>query len=363
MAALARLQASSCATPLLDLFTQVSGVLTDVEEVSFQIYDKTTGVGVQVYPALLGSKTPVDVDTDCPGGDRLSAGHYVARWTVPSNENLGTHYIKWYFKLNGSSPEQTFIEEFEVLAEVVGMADPRASYCLIQDLRDEGVASSYSDSFLANRIKLASRQIDKWTGRHFYPKAQTLKVDGRGGPMVLLGVPIIAVSSVLFDTTPYSPSTTPIEMDLIRVYNRHLTQELLDPDDRDNPKIELFQPAESLTHYSRAYSWGRLVFPDGQQNVTIEGIFGYTDPNGTSTGETPLLIKQACMLLVVRSLEKLGSGARNPGLASRITSERTRDQAVTYAPLTNAEKGAFSGDAEIDGILCQFLRPPHLGAA
>lgn len=368
MGALARLQTADCSLPILDLFTSVNGILTDVYAVSYQIFDKTSGSGVQVFPATPGNKAAVDVAHDCPVGGRLSAGRYVATWTVPDDENIGTHYIKWFFQLTSTTPEQTFIEEFEVLPEVAGFnQSPEESYVLVSDLRDEGVPSSVSDSFLSKRIALASRFVDNATKRFFYPKAMTITVDGRGGNKILLSDPIIAISEVLFDTTPWAPSATQIELELVKVYNRHLTQGLTSPDDRNNPKLELFHPAEMLNHYgSYRSTWSRLVFPVGQQNVTITGVFGYTDPDGTNTqGKTPELIKHVTKLIVFKELARMSNtSARFDARARhRLTSERTRDQAYTLEPLGTLRGAFFTGDPEIDNILAHYMRPPALGAA
>lgn len=76
---------------------------------------------VQVYPAVAGARAPVDVSALCPAGDKLSTGHFVARWTPPINEAIGSHEIRWFFRLTPASPEQTFREEFEVLVDVAGV--------------------------------------------------------------------------------------------------------------------------------------------------------------------------------------------------------------------------------------------------
>lgn len=368
MAALARLQSSSCANPVLDLFTAVSGLLTDVYSIQYQIFDKSSGTSVQIFPPTPGDKALVDVADDCPTGDHLDTGHYVARWDVPGNENLGAHQIQWFFQLTSSSPVQTYIEEFEILAEVVGSADgPDSSYAFVQDFRDEGLTNTdlYSDAYLQQRITLASRMIERATKRFFYPKSMAIKVNGSGGPKILLSDPIIAVSEVLFDVTPWEPSATLIEPDLLRIYNRHLTQQLTSPDDRNNPKIELFNPAMMLRHYgSVRSSYSSLVFPPGQQNVSVTGVFGYTEFDGSSTGKTPDLIRHACKLLVFREIDRMSKTAArfDRHVRQRLTSERTRDQAYTLEPLGSA-KGFFTGDPEIDNILAIFLRPPAFGAA
>ena len=57
-----------------------------------------------------------------------------------------------------ASPEQTFKEEFEVLAEVVGTG--QLAYCPIQDLRDEGfTAQQVSDLRLSRPTRCLNLQL------------------------------------------------------------------------------------------------------------------------------------------------------------------------------------------------------------
>jgi len=356
MAALARSQSSSPTNPALDLFTQVSGVLTDVDSVTFQVFDKSTGTAVQVYPTTPGNKQAVNVDDDVPTGDRLGLGHYLARWTVPSNENLGTHYVKWFIKLTPSSPEQVYLEEFEVLAEVVGASDLNSNYLLVADLREEGYfdTTRYPDSLLQKKIAFASRLIETATKRFFYPKQLTVTIDGRGGPTLLFSDPIISIEYVRPLSLEFTQSELPyFETNEYRVYNRHITQNLTEPDDRDNPKIEMAR--ESWWRYSNGT---RQTFARGPQNVEVKGWFGYTDYNGTAKGQTPELIKYAAKLIVRKYLLRVSSGG-GPG-ADRVVSETTRDQSVSYsAPRVG---GLITSDPEIDQLLANYYRPPGLGA-
>lgn len=363
MPSIARGQTSDCTSQLLDLFTRVSGVLTDMSAVSFQIFDKVSLPSpVQVYPS---SGRQVVSLTDCPSGDKVGTGHYVARWTVPGAEAIGTHEVRWFFKLTSSSPEQSYVEEFDVLA--VSSSAPH-EYATVQQLRDEGVTvSQASDGALLSRIRLNSALIDRWTGRWFWPKSKVLLIDGNGGRLLQIGPSIISISEIrllgqgsLYLTSPDEV----VETVDYRVYNRHLTEDLTDPDDRNNPKIEWlsFDPI-----------YGRLPgvipvgqFPRGVQNVQITGVFGYTDYDGTPTGKTPDLINRACMLLVVRDLGKLADvdtrdEQRN---RQRVTSLRTRDQSITWAGPVSGTRGvgAWSGDPEIDNIIASYCRPPTLGA-
>jgi hypothetical protein len=68
------------------------------------------------------------------------------------------------------------------------------------------------------------------------------------------------------------------------VYNRHLSQGLTGEDDRDAPGIELVgdQPRYRYLYganYSGRYSGSYFdTLSSGNQNILIEGVFGYTDP-------------------------------------------------------------------------------------
>ena len=103
MPALARGQPSDCQNPVLDLFTQVNGILVDVAVLGFQVFDVSDPQKqlnpVQVFPATVGVRATVNAATLCPAGDKLSTGHFVARWTPPIDEAIGSHEIRWFFRL------------------------------------------------------------------------------------------------------------------------------------------------------------------------------------------------------------------------------------------------------------------------
>lgn len=356
MPALARNQPSNCQNPVLDLFTQVSGVLVDVAQLEFQVFDVSDAGKqqnpVQVYPASPGERSPVLISALCPGGAKISTGHYVATWTPPVDEAIGTHEVRWYFKLTTASPEQTFREEFEVLAEVDGFS--MRGYAFVSDFRSEGISPAQaSDARLQALISSASRYVERITARFFEPRAQTLTLDGTGSKTLALGQPIIAIESAAIDSSPYSIADLHLDVSLYKVYNRHLTQGLFIPDDRDNPKLEFF---------SFGGSQG-IVWPRGAQNVTVRGVFGYTEPDGSLVGRTPTLIRHATKLLVMRELAPLGSVDKREDAQRRfrLTSERTRDQSYTLEALQL--HGSFTGDPEIDNILVAFQRPADFGAA
>jgi hypothetical protein len=338
----------------LDLYTQVSGVLTDIYSLEFQIFDATTGTAVQVYPATLGDRQVVDVGTLCPTGGKLGTGHYVAAWTVPDAEPIGTHQVKWYFKLTSGSPEQIFTEEFEVLLVSVFAG---SGYAPVQDFRDQGITTAQAtDEQLTAIIIRASRFIEKATRRFFEPRAMVVDLDGSGGSHLFLDQPIIAIDSIDEDDSEVQLSPEPE----VKVYNRHLTQGLLHPDDRDNPKIEFTSAASTFdTRRSARRRWR-----PGEQNVRVGGIFGYTDPEPPNpTGKTPDLIRRVCVMLGMRDVFPIGSDeAIAASLAGRVTEERTRDQSVSYSPRravgTAASATPWTDDPEINTILDMYRAPP-----
>ena len=355
MAALSRGQASDCTYPVLDIFTTVNGVRTDVAQLEYQVFEKVSDPDnpVQVYPPT--GRATADVSQLCPTGAKLGTGQYVAAYTPDLTELIGTHEIRWYFKLTLSSPEQQMREEFEVLAEVVGATSD--GYTTVSSLRDEGVTTDMaSDARLQKLISLMSQRFDNWTGRWFEPRSRVLLLDGRDTHSLLLDIPIIRITKVLLLYSDFRiTGENELDLDGLRIYNRHLTQGLLQPDDRENPRIE----------WSTTPNCG--YWPQGNQNIQVEGVFGYTDPDGSAYGRTPPDVQRAVELLVVRDLKPLGDidGRFTAQRRYRVTSMTTRDQSIAWGSSGSGTQatGAFSGDPEIDNIVAQYCRPPLMGSA
>jgi hypothetical protein len=322
MQALGRGQRSDISHPALSVFTPMDGVLDDVDVVEYAVVDRTGDAPVQVFP-----------ESGRAAAARLGVGHYVAVYTPPAAAQLGYHAVRWFVR--AAEGELHFETPFEVLAAPIDA--PQPGYCMLQDLRDEGFApEAVSDARLARAIALASRTIERITGRFFEPRRQRIELDGRGSSELLLDEPIIAIEKIeIGGGGPVSGAA---------VYNRHITQGLMLPDDRQNPRIQ-------------------LGFPCGARNVRVTGLFGYTEPAGSPTGTTPLLIREACKRLVVREIPLLADTDRREEARQRyrILQERTREQSYTLDKL--AHPGALTGDPDIDDILVQFMRPADLGAA
>jgi len=338
MAGLARGQTSGCANPALDLYTSVAGQLVDVEALEYQVFDVSTAAKreapVQVFPPA--GRAAVDVAQGCPAGGRLGLGHYVAAWTVPDDEPLGAHEIRWFFRLAPEAPEQTFVEEFDIAPVVAGGV--AHGYCEVADLRAEGVTvAQATDERLAFLIDEASRTIDRLTGWFFTPRLRSYRLDGRGAPSLEPPAPPIRIdglslggSAVSTDPEGLVAVGAPVQPGF------------------DGPRLTL--------------RYGRR-FPRGQGNVEAEGLWGYTEDDGSPHGRTPLEIRRACMMLVLRALPPLGDtdAAGEARSRWRIIEERTRDQ--SYRLDSAGKPGPFTGDPEIDGILARYRRPPTMGAS
>jgi len=391
MPSLGRGQTSDCSNPVLDLFTAVGNppVPTNVDILEFRIFDISTpakrSTPVQVFPLAAGTYQAVDALNDCPTGQRLSVGRYVAEYTVDAAEPLGDHLIEWRFQQTIVHPQETYCEEFTVTPSIVINPDDNL-YCSVAEIRAEGYSEALLPGYTAQQfddriqslIRMASRYVDKVTGRWFY--AQTFDennrfiVDGKGGWItapfdvrsgsrtLMLKIPIIRLDKLFIRSDgTFNPSLTEIDLsgELIQVYNRHING-LTHPDDRENPRIAFIHTRAVQTIASGLFP-APQIFPEGKQNVHIEGVFGYTDPDGSPFGKTPDLIRQATCRLVARDIlldadecEKFAANNKFRILSDKEGSTTIRLQSLWLG-------GAFTGDPRIDTVLMMYRRPPRIG--
>lgn len=347
-----------------------AGSLVDVAEASYEIFTSNYTVA-KAKAALDVTNSP----TDIVPGNRVAKGHYVATWTPGGPDAVGTYFVRWYYKLTIGAQEKFFDEEIELVA--APYRPGRSHYCSVQDLIDQGLPSSVSAARAQRLIETASKYAEHFTGRGagaFEAQHKVVRVDGNDGRAIQLAEPLIAVGpiKVVMDNVAGS-SDLSIVSSALKVYNRHMTSKLVNPDDRDNPKLEFVHGADlGGVNYPYAsasgYRLAALIWPRGQQNIEIEGLFGYTEPDESFVGHTPDMLREAVQLLVFRNLGTIGSGDRAAAAREhRLTLESTRDQSQQFAgPGTGSEsdlKGAFTGDPAIDMLLAQFVRGPQFGAA
>ena len=213
------------------------------------------------------------------------------------------------------------------------------------------------------RSSRAAALIEQATGRIFYPLYRAASHDGRRQSALFFDDAIVALESVTVLGSLTAPD--PIGPDALKVYNRHLSQGVLVPDDRDHPKVEFAAyDAPESTLRSLIY---RSRFPEGAQNVHVRGVFGYREPNGSPRGGVPILVRQCALLLAYRDMFSLVDSDKREDVRRRwqIQSERTRDQSYTLATDSRnaAMVGTITGDPEVDLILSRYRRPPRIGTA
>lgn len=355
MTSLARSQTNDCSAPVIVLHTIFAGQLKDAAVAEFQVFDPS---GAQVIPP--SGRTAIDL-TDCPTGDRLGLGTYAPGFTLSASQPFGKHTIKFFFKETLASTELSYSRRFEVLESV---DDPLATtYAFVTDLRAEGVLqSTATDRVLHRIVALASSYVERITGRFFDARRKNVFIDGRGAPGIRLSDAIVAIGEVALDFGPLTPGEVSVDFQDLLVYNRHITQGLNQPDDRNAPRIELFRIPRQTTRVGIGTS-----FPSGRQNVRVQGVFGFTDPDGSPVGITPRLIRRATELIVLRNLPRISQREKSERArkAWRLLSERGAQSSYQLANLRDnpAFAGRLVGDPEIDQILTSYMRPVAMGAA
>lgn len=237
-----------------------------------------------------------------------------------------------------------------------------AGYVTLADIRNEGFGEALvTDAQIAQAAWIATTLIDRATSQWFEPRRRQFRLDGRGTPDLFLGIPIIGLLDVQVGLPP--ALVVPRTRDSIAIYNRHLTQGLLTPDDRNNPRV--------------GYAAGDGRWTRGTQNVYLDGYFGHTESGPDDAvgetapgsqypvafGRTPALIHHAAILLTVQLMWGLAGGRGEEfRTRSRVVSESTRDQSYTLAPLSAADaEFGITGNVEVDGILALFAAPFSAG--
>ena len=370
---------SSAANPLLSVWISDGRVLVDPDPgtLTFSVYDLSNEEVEAAGGNLVFGPQAVDLTADRlqmdPASSPPEPGHFAAAWPMSGTEPLGLHEIRWswtYTTIPPATPTTqtlaySYAQRFDVLAGV-----PRGlgavGYALVSDFRAEGFEPEMvSDVRLLKLIAEQSRDVEQLTGRWFEPRFMDVAVDGTDGTILLVGPPIIALDGVAIMDDPIAIDPTSRE---IVIYNRHL-RGLTDPDDRNAPRCEIPEVYALIDPYGASYSYSypfpplRLGFPKSSQNVRIQGLFGYTDPDGTTLGCTPAGIRKAVMLLVKRNLPKLACDNElfDARMGGRATQLRTRDQSVSFASAGLGE-GQYTSDLDLDRIISRYARPVRCAA-
>ncbi len=371
-ALLAKGKANDCSNPAVQVFFAQAGFLVNPVKVEFQVFriakDREKISPVQVFPTSVGTKELMDLAA-CPTGSQISPGHFAPQFTL--GKAPGLHEIRYFVTYVTAGAVFEVVRQFELVNNDINT--PFLGYCFPSDIRDEGFeGADPTDARLYRLIQRESRFIENATQRIFVPQVKSFKVDGVQGRDVLLDLPIITVEKVtILDPVLIATIADEIDRDAYRVFNRHLTQQLYTPDDRENPRIAFLRVDDQFGVPPRASSdlllRNREVFPLGVQNVQIDGVFGYTDPDvlrpGDQIGITPDLIREVCVKLVIRNKGKMKNtdDREDAQRRHRLVSEKTLEQSYTLTP--EHLKGFITGDSDIDNVLIQFKRPLQIGVA
>lgn len=321
--------------------------------------------------------------TDEHGKGRI----YILPFAVDAAEPVGIYTAEVTFIVTpmGGSPLSSQVETFtfRVLDESQPFVD--GAYAQIQDMLDNGfpvgnlapTCGGFTFVDAVRALRRATDYVEMITSRTFDARYLSLDEDGTGGPVIQTEKVIIGLTDTAFTFTTFTPADLPIEEGDLRVYNRHIRQNMTEPDDRQDPRVEFLR--SPVYRFPRAQLLGEvdilssfIGFTDSQQNVKFRGMFGYTDFDGSAFGKTPELIKEATLRLAARYIQPLwaqmGGAGSNMSKAGPVKMEKTEDQQVQYtdAGITggnNAFIGNFSGDPEIDQLLVLFMAPPKFGSA
>ncbi len=362
---LAKSEVNDGGNPVVDLWNQVGGQLQNPTSIEFEVFDKIDPAS----PTSIVARRAMNVDEDFPAGDRISTGHFAPNFTIPPAANKGLHEVRFFLVQQNSTQEIEFAFDFDVIDSV--FKPPHRVYALLSDVRAEDIPNTQaSDQRVLQSLLLASQQIERFTDRAFGAQGKTIQADGRNSPDLLLNEEIIGLSEIQIASHAFGAEfiVADTALENVGIYNRHL-RGLTDPDDRDNPKISFFRLHDHFgNHFGETRPlFPHHIFPFGQQNVRVAGVFGYTDPDGSPQGSVPSLIRHACVLLTGRFVDKRFSGASsNLVPAGPIVEEKTRSQSVKYAKPTTlggAAFGPYTGDPAIDNILLMYSKTTRIGAA
>ncbi len=210
-------------------------------------------------------------------------------------------------------------------------------YASVADLRAEGVAPEMAtDERLAGTLAEASAVIDRVTGWFFEPRTMSLQLDGRGTPAMEPPVPPIRIDRVSVGGVPFE----------------------LGEFDVEGAPVQPWFVAPSL-RLKRG-----ICFPRAVGNVLVEGVWGYTEADGTEMGRTPFPIRRATMLLALTLIPRIGDGDGGAEVRNRwrLVEERTRDQSYRLAPVDQLVE-PMTGDAVVDQLVARYRRPTGLGAS
>lgn len=341
----------------LNWYITVVDTLTDQQEVSFQIWDISSGSpGTQIFPEVEDEWEEVTTSGKFDTGSYYAYDNSVARgWQVPSDANLGEHRIKWRWRLTASSPYRYDQEDFTVVPSVSGTD----TYITLTDIRNEGITEAIaSDSAVTAAILLWQEVLDRCCRQWFLPRELTIEFDGDNSTTINLGIPCIEVEYLRINN-----SSDDLDSSLYKVYGNQ-TEGLQSR--RRNPKIALVQYITSDINrdiHLGPFFDNRLAFLKGYKNQVISGAFGFVNADLSP----PLAIKRALTKLVVEKIMNPiypGNDASTPSapsFAGIVVEEKTDGHSLKYGSIDYSKRKSgligITSDPEIQDIIKLYRGP------
>ena len=194
-------------------------------------------------------------------------------------------------------------------------------YATIEEARNEGIPSEYTDTRIEDGLKIATNIIDRLTGQWFESRSHVVRLKGKGGNAYILPLFPITLTKVEVDES---------ETEDYVLYNEN-------PEDLRYPKICFNFDIEN------------------DKDIFITGDFGFVEADGSA----PILIKKACIKLAIRELDNLYT--EKEFFPGKVKSETTDGHSYT---LMSSSEGGFSltGDVEVDEILKIYRRSNRIGS-
>lgn len=290
---------------MLGFFAQLEGVLTDAWRVRLQIWDHSDPEEpVRLLPAA--SEDPdeaVDVTT---GAGHRGVGQYAANdpetdlpWTPPAGVKRGR--VLWLVQMLEDGEVAEVAREFQTIS---GVLTAQMGYALVQDLRDEGLSTAYSDA-------RAQQELERWRDivhlhcrQRFFPVLEDRRVKGRDTRLVQLQEPLYGLRSISCGGVALSAGT-------VTVTGATGTE-------RRDPKLEMFSSQGGI--YARNSA---DAFPS-HLPIVVSGVWGFVEPE---TLGAPIILRDAVVRGAIISLTGSFSGASS----ALLKSEKTDDHQVQYA--------------------------------
>lgn len=267
--------------------------------------------------------------------DRVSVGEYVIQFSTGGAWLVGQYLIEIVAK---GVRDYSWAIRFEILAADVPALHSGDHLALVRDLRDAGVASTVPDYRAAQLIVRASKQVERYCGRVFTPKKQTMRLYADANGCLWFPSPCVWLQSISVDGFN-------LDLSNARLYSRALRSGSGAPafgdDDRDTSRIV-------LSHLKRGGGYD------------VVGVFGYTEPDGSDIGCTPTQITWA-VCATAQTLLSYQAGSSSTIPVDRIIEEKTATQSYKLSDNPEWAMHVTAGDTEIARVLNGFRRPMQIG--